>query len=100
MVICLLILQKLVFLIQLSALLALLFWISARSKRVTDKDRIKELTEHIDGKANTQKTRTHFHEEQSDDEVPEEYAERDAPAYDSSTSRYELPDTHIMNLSL
>ncbi|XP_022691853.1 uncharacterized protein LOC111262110 [Varroa jacobsoni] len=60
---------------------------SARSKRVTDKDRIKELTEHIDGKANTQKTRTHFHEEQSDDEVPEEYAERDAPAYDSSTSR-------------
>lgn len=64
-----------------------MFLSSARSKRVTDKDRIKELTENVDGKSNTQKTRTHFHEEQSDDEVPEEFAEREGPAYDSSTSR-------------
>lgn len=60
---------------------------SARSKRVTDKDRIKELTENINGKANTQKTRTHFHEEQSDDEVPEDFADKETPAYDSSQSR-------------
>ncbi|KAL3257122.1 hypothetical protein MRX96_046516 [Rhipicephalus microplus] len=54
---------------------------SSRSRKVTDKDEVKEISEERNGEVTKQTTRTHHHEEKDDDEVPEDEAEgRDLPA--------------------
>ncbi|CAN7987006.1 unnamed protein product, partial [Ixodes hexagonus] len=61
---------------------------SSRSKKVTDKDEVKEISEKKDGEVTTQTTRTHHHEEVDDDEVPEDEAEgKDLPAVERETKR-------------
>lgn len=61
---------------------------SSRSKKVTDKDEVKEISEQRNGEVTTQTTRTHQHEEMDDDEVPEDEAEgKDLPAIETETKR-------------
>uniref|UniRef100_A0A147BTN0 Putative conserved proteinconserved protein n=1 Tax=Ixodes ricinus TaxID=34613 RepID=A0A147BTN0_IXORI len=61
---------------------------SSRSKKVTDKDEVKEISEKKNGEVTTQTTRTHHHEEMDDDEVPEDEAEgKDLPAVERETKR-------------
>uniref|UniRef100_A0A131YLH3 Chascon n=1 Tax=Rhipicephalus appendiculatus TaxID=34631 RepID=A0A131YLH3_RHIAP len=61
---------------------------SSRSRKVTDKDEVKEISEERNGEVTKQTTRTHHHEEKDDDEVPEDEAEgRDLPAVERETKR-------------
>lgn len=61
---------------------------SSRSKKVTDKDEVKEISEERNGEVTKQTTRTHHHEEKDDDEVPEDEAEgTDMPAVERETKR-------------
>lgn len=61
---------------------------SSRSKKVTDKDEVKEISEQKNGEVTTQTTRTHHHEEMDDDEVPEDEAVgKDLPAVERETKR-------------
>ncbi|XP_050045440.1 uncharacterized protein [Dermacentor andersoni] len=61
---------------------------SSRSKKVTDKDEVKEISEERNGEVTKQTTRTHHHEEKDDDEVPEDEAEgKDLPAVERETKR-------------
>lgn len=61
---------------------------SSRSRKVTDKDEVKEISEERDGEVTKQTTRTHHHEEKDDDEVPEDEAEgKDLPAVERETKR-------------
>lgn len=61
---------------------------SSRSRKVTDKDEVKEISEERNGEVTKQTTRTHHHEEKDDDEVPEDEAEgKDLPAVERETKR-------------
>ncbi|XP_049519612.1 serine/arginine repetitive matrix protein 1-like isoform X2 [Dermacentor silvarum] len=61
---------------------------SSRSRKVTDKDEVKEISEERNGEVTKQTTRTHHHEEKDDDEVPDDEAEgKDLPAVERETKR-------------